>query len=249
MIRAVLFDLFETLITESRFPPTRASGLGEALGLEGDAFRVEWKARRPLVMVGQLSFGEALTEISMALAGSVNAVAVQRVCDQRVREKAIAFAEIDQGIAAMITELRGRDLSVGVISNCFAEDVRAWSTWPLSRQCQCSVFSYAARVAKPDPAIYLNAVRELGVEPTTTVFIGDDGDRELVGAEQAGLRAFRAEWFGRRGSDAGAASDNAPGFATPQDVLTLVDAANPAMEPLARLRLNAPRLIATRGAA
>jgi hypothetical protein len=105
MIRAVLFDLFETLITESRFPPTRASGLGEALGLEGDAFRVEWKARRPLVMVGQLSFGEALTEISMALAGSVNAVAVQRVCEQRVREKAIAFAEIDQGIAAMITEL------------------------------------------------------------------------------------------------------------------------------------------------
>lgn len=224
MIRAVLFDLFETLITESRFPPTRASGLGEALGLEGEAFRVEWKARRPLVIVGQLSFGEALTEISMALAGSVNAAAVQRVCEQRVREKALAFAEIDQDIAAMLTELRGRGLGVGVISNCFAEDVRAWSTWPLSRQFQCSVFSYAARVAKPDPEIYLNAVSELRVEPDTTVFIGDDGDSELGGAEQAGLRAFRAEWFGRRGSYARATSENAPGFATPQDVLTLVEA-------------------------
>ena len=223
MIRAILFDLFETLITESRVPPTRASALGEALGLEGEAFRVEWKARRPLVMVGQLSFGEALTEISMALAGGVNAVAVQRVCEQRVREKAIAFAEIDQDIAAMLTELRGRGLSVGVISNCFAEDVRAWSTWPLSRQFQCSVFSYAARIAKPDPEIYLNAVSELHVEPNTTVFIADGGDGELAGAERAGLRAFRAEWFGRRGSYVRAASEHAAGFATPQDVLTLVD--------------------------
>lgn len=219
MIKAVLFDLFETLITESRFPPTRASGLGDALGLEAEAFRAEWRARRPLVIVGQLSFGEALTEISMTLAGSVNAAAVQRVREQRVREKAIAFAEIDQNIAAMLTELRGRGLSVGVISNCFAEDVRAWSTWPPSRQFQCSVFSYAARVAKPDPEIYLNAVSELRVEPNTTVFIGDGGDSELAGAEQAGLRAFRAEWFGRRSSYAAA-----PGFATPQDVLTLVEA-------------------------
>jgi HAD superfamily hydrolase (TIGR01509 family) len=219
MIRAVLFDLFETLITESRFPPTRASRLGEALGLEPEAFRAEWKARRPLVIVGQLSFGEALTEISMTLAGSVNAAAVQRVCEQRIREKAIAFAEIDRNIAAMLTALRGRGLSVGVISNCFAEDVRAWSTWPLSRQLQCSVFSYAARVAKPDPEIYLNAVSELGVEPKTTVFIGDDGNSELAGAERAGLRAFRAEWFGRHSSYAGA-----PGFASPQDVLTLVEA-------------------------
>ena len=70
----------------------------------------------------------------------------------------------------------------------------------------------------------MNAVSELRVEPDTTVFIGDDGDNELAGAEQAGLRAFRAEWFGRRGSYAGAASGNAPGFATPQDVLTLVEA-------------------------
>lgn len=224
MIRAVLFDLFETLITESRFPPTRASGLGDALGLDGEAFRVEWKARRPLVIVGRLSFGEALVEISMALAGSLDAAAVRRVCEQRVREKAIAFAQIDQDIAAMVTGLRGRGLTVGVISNCFAEDVRAWPTWPLSRQFQCCIFSYAARVAKPDPEIYLNAVGALGVEPKTTVFIGDDGDGELAGAEQAGLRAFRADWFRRRGSYAGAVSKHARGFTNPQDVLTLVEA-------------------------
>ena len=47
MITAVLFDLFETLVTESVVPPSRAGSLGEALGLDPVAFRAEWKARRP----------------------------------------------------------------------------------------------------------------------------------------------------------------------------------------------------------
>lgn len=64
MIKAVLFDLFETLITESPVQPTPASSLGETLGLQQEAFRVEWKARRPRVVLGQLSFAAALTEIS-----------------------------------------------------------------------------------------------------------------------------------------------------------------------------------------
>jgi hypothetical protein len=41
MVKAVLFDLFETLVTESGTQPTRASRLGGALGLEDAAFRVE----------------------------------------------------------------------------------------------------------------------------------------------------------------------------------------------------------------
>ena len=75
MVKAVLFDLFETLVTESGTQPTRASRLGSALGLEDAAFRVEWKMRRPRIMLGHLSFHEALTEISRTLIGRVDAVA------------------------------------------------------------------------------------------------------------------------------------------------------------------------------
>ena len=223
MIRAVLFDLFETLITESQVPPTRAAVLGETLGLDGEAFRVEWKARRPRVVLGQLSFAEALTEISRALTGFVDAPAVRRVCEQRIREKAIAFGEIDENISAMIGELRGMGLGLAVVSNCFAEDVTAWSTWPLAREFQCFVFSYAAGTAKPDPTIYLKATRGLGVEPETSVFIGDGGDGELVGAVQTGLRAFRALWFLRRWPHVGSLIGS-DGLADRQDVLTLVAA-------------------------
>ena len=52
-------------------------------------------------------------------------------------------------------------------------------------------------LAKPDPEIYWKAIRELGIEPATTVYVGDGGNDELAGAERAGLRAFRAAWFSR----------------------------------------------------
>lgn len=195
MITAVLFDLFETLITESPVQPTRASWLGPALGLEPEAFRVEWKARRPRVVLGEMSFREALTEISRVLNGTVDASAVERVCKQRIREKSAAYAQNDEEAVALITELRELGLRLAVVSNCFEEDVVAWSTWPLAHAFQCTAFSFAEGVAKPDPEIYLRAVDRLGVQPATALFIGDGGDHELEGAEAAGLRAFRAAWF------------------------------------------------------
>src|SRR6266550_3399719 len=103
MITAVLFDLFETLITESGFEPTRASHLGETLGLDPAAYRLAWRTRRPRIVLGQLSFADALTEISRTLAGRADAAAIQRISQQRVREKAAAYARIDPDVMTLIT--------------------------------------------------------------------------------------------------------------------------------------------------
>jgi HAD superfamily hydrolase (TIGR01509 family) len=84
-----------------------------------------------------------------------------------------SFAAVDEDIAAIIEELRRQGLRLAVVSNCFAEDVRAWPTWPLAREFQGAVFSYAVGVAKPDPRMYLTATRRLAVEPGATVFVGD----------------------------------------------------------------------------
>ena len=93
MTSAVLFDLYETLVTESGIRPTRAASLAAVLGLEQDAYRREWKARRPAVC-GQMSFAEALTEISQTLSGEADPVAVQSICRQRIREKAVVYAKV-----------------------------------------------------------------------------------------------------------------------------------------------------------
>lgn len=220
MIQAVLFDLFETLITESHAAPTRASSLAPALGLERQAYRPEWKARRQRIVVGTLSFADALTEISQALGGTVDAQAVQQICQQRVREKAEAYARIDDQVKTLVAELAGRHIRLGVVSNGFKEDVLGWPACSLAPAFQCTVFSCDEGVAKPDPEIYVRALRRLGVQPDATVYIGDGGDNELAGAEQAGLRAWRAAWFAPRSS----ASLPWPEFTSCGEVLALVDA-------------------------
>lgn len=222
MVRAIVFDLFETLVTELGTQPTRVSSVGAALGLDREAFRVEWKAARPHVVSGRLSFGEALTQISRSLAGRVDTIAIERACRQRMREKAAVFAAVHQDVSTLILQLRARGLSLAVVSNCFAGDVGAWSAWPLAREFQQTVFSCVAGVAKPNLEIYLKATRGLRVEPDAAVFIGDGGDDELAGAERAGLSAFRADWFSRRRAHAGPSLPWSEGLATPRDVLRIV---------------------------
>lgn len=46
MIQAVLFDLFETLITESTVSVRRASSLARELGLDEDAYRRDLATQR-----------------------------------------------------------------------------------------------------------------------------------------------------------------------------------------------------------
>src|SRR5919112_2830023 len=198
MVRAVLFDLFETLITESRTRPPGVSSLASELGCEREAFRRHWKALRPTVLIGRLSFRQALKDITTRLGNPAQDARLQHLCDERVRTKAQPFEEIEQPLLAMLDYLRSRDIRLGVVSNCFAEDVTAWPNCSLATRFDCTVFSFQVGSAKPDPEIYRTATRRLRVDVSETWFIGDGGDDELSGAAQAGMRACRGLWFLRR---------------------------------------------------
>jgi phosphoserine phosphatase len=133
MRAAVVFDLYETLITESGIQPTRASALAKILGLEEKAYLTEWKERRPLVVRGTLSFADALTEISRALIGRADLATIHRICEQRVGEKAVAYARIDDNVASLVTALTGVGIKLAVISNGFEEDVVGWARCSLAQ--------------------------------------------------------------------------------------------------------------------
>ena len=198
MVRAVLFDLFETLITESGTRPAGVSSLAPGLGCEREAFRRHWKSVRPAVTVGRLSFSQALSDIAARLGKRAEPATLQQMRDQRIRAKRKAFSHIEHQVLTMLDHLRSRQLRLGIVSNCFAEDVAAWPRCALASRVDCSVFSCEVGLAKPDAGIYLEATRRLGTEVSETWFIGDGAEEELRGAEQAGLRAFKALWFLRR---------------------------------------------------
>jgi FMN phosphatase YigB (HAD superfamily) len=225
MVRAVLFDLFETLITESRTQPEGVSSLGPELGCERVAFRKEWKALRPTVMVGRLSFRQALSEIATRLGGRAEDATLQRICDERIRVKAKPFEQIEDRVLMMIGRLRSRGLRLGVVSNCCAEDVAAWSQSSLASCFECALFSFEVGLAKPDPEIYREATRRLHVDVSDSWFIGDGYHDELSGAEQAGLRAFRALWFLRRWPHFREPESSPANVASVEQVVSLVERA------------------------
>ena len=197
-MRSVVFDLFETLVTESGTRPAGVSSLAPRLGCEREAFRRRWKALRLDVTLGRLSFRQALSDIATELGGHAEAATLQRMCDERIRVKAEALTEVEPQVLVMLDALRSRDVRLGVISNCFAEDVAAWPKCPLASRFDCSVLSFEVGLAKPDPEIYVEATRRLHVDVSEAWFVGDGADDELLGAEKAGLRAFRALWFLKR---------------------------------------------------
>jgi HAD superfamily hydrolase (TIGR01509 family) len=226
MLRAILFDLFETLVTESATQPPGVASQAPELGCERDAFRREWKARRPSVVAGQLSFRRALEDCATTLGRRADEATLVRLCDRRARIKAEPFARLEQPVLTMIDALRARGLRLGVISNCCAEDVVAWPGSALSSRVDCTVLSFEVGLAKPDPEIYLEAVRRLGVGTSETWFIGDGGSDELSGAEQAGLRALKALWFLRRWPLYRDAPSSFPSIARIEDVVGLVERAS-----------------------
>jgi putative hydrolase of the HAD superfamily len=73
--------------------------------------------------------------------------------------------------------------------------VLSWAKCDLSRWFDDVVFSYRVKQRKPNPEIYMTACQNLHVTPDESIFIGDGGSNELIGARNVGMAAYHATWF------------------------------------------------------
>ncbi len=195
VIDAVLFDLFETLITESGTVTQRASALAARLRVDHEAYRHLWRFRRSDIVLGRSSFSDVLSWIATRLGTSPDEKLVEQLRSERLAEKAAVLHTVEPDVLATLATLRTKRLGLAVVTNCFAEDVASWEGSPLRPYFDVTVFSCTAGLAKPDPEIYLRACRELDVAPDRALYVGDGGDDELAGARRAGLSTCRALWF------------------------------------------------------
>ncbi|NHZ82370.1 HAD-IA family hydrolase [Massilia sp. CCM 8695] len=104
------------------------------------------------------------------------------------RNAVIPYDDVVPGLL----RLKGRSL-LGSVSNGNA-DLQAIG---LSHHFKVSLAASQFGRAKPDPAIFLAACGELGVDPADAVYVGDDVLLDVQGAQRAGLRAV---WLNRTGS-------------------------------------------------
>ncbi|WP_042169521.1 HAD family hydrolase [Paenibacillus gorillae] len=198
-VKAVFFDLFETLISEfengSR-KAARSTRLEEALGVDSKLFRKEWNARQLQRMDGAYSdFPSVIHEILEVLGHAADEEVVEALHQERIAEKAAAFDKLDQRILSMLEQVKELGIQICLISNCTHEEVTAWHSSGLAASFDAALFSYQVKAAKPNPDIYLLACEKMGVTPAEALFVGDGGSNELEGAAKVGMTAYQATWF------------------------------------------------------
>lgn len=228
-MRGVLFDLYETLITEFVPDWSPRPSTAERLGVDETAFAAAWRAHQPGRMRGVYpDYPAALHAICQTLGHAGDATLIEQLHQERLEDKAAPFACVAPEILDLLEQLRRQELTLGVVSNCAPEEVTAWSTCQLAPHFDVTLFSYQVGACKPAPAIYLLACRRLGLAPAEVAFIGDGGSDELVGAAEAGLTAYWATWFldfwpaWKRSADARRRATHYPRLQAPHDVLGLV---------------------------
>jgi len=175
--RAVIFDLWETLIDWDR---AAAAAMVAAVSEHAPEFAERWPR----------SQNRYTAPIRVALADAgVPAHVMEEVCALRLEYVRGALAP-RRGAIETLRRLRELDILVGLITVC-SEDVEVlWPSTPFAGLFDAEVFSSAVGLSKPDPRIYLRCCELLDVQPCEAVFVGDGANDELAGAERVGMRAI-----------------------------------------------------------
>jgi putative hydrolase of the HAD superfamily len=175
----VIFDLWGTLVDP--FPEHARDELmgplAAAVGVDPDDFVRRWADLYDARMRG----GTIEEHLGLIAAGADVAEAASL---RRAHLRGLLRPRDD--VEHTLAELRARGLKLGLLSVCSLDVAEAWEELGLGFDAQ--VYSCSEEVAKPDPRVYLLAAERLGVRPEDCLFV-DDHDENLLGAEQAGMRA------------------------------------------------------------
>ena len=91
-------------------------------------------------------------------------------------------------VSYVVRELDRRGYKLGIIANTITEtEIPDWiEADGLTSYFKAVVLSSKVRVRKPDPEIYWEAARRIGVEPAKCAYVGDNPVRDVEGCRAAG---------------------------------------------------------------
>jgi len=94
-----------------------------------------------------------------------------------------------------LRQLRGRGIPIGVVTNGGERNQqRKLTNSGLAELLNTWIISESFGMKKPDPAIFLAAARQLGIEPKQSWFVGDHPVLDITGADACG---FKTIWLER----------------------------------------------------
>lgn len=193
-IRAVIFDMYETLVTQFESPLYYGTQIAQDLALAPEDFLPGWRATEEDRATGKQSF-EAVMEMLLRKHGLYTPERFQRVVEKRLAVQTDCFQHLHPGILPLLRALKERNLRIGLITNCFSEEAKLIRESGLFPFFDAPCLSWEAGIRKPDPAIYHLCLTKLGIPAEHCLYVGDGGSRELETAYSLGMQAVQATWY------------------------------------------------------
>ena len=204
MIKAVLFDLYQTLV---RYDPPREEIQKKVLkeyGIEttskairhalfiADEFFYREHSRSPLsrrseeekMAIYMQYQGIILKEAGIDASRQLIAGSLRKM--QQFNFKLALFDDV----VPALTQLKDRGLVLGLISNVDQDISPLCEELGLSKLLQVVVTSLNAGFSKPQPQIFREALRQAKVEAPEAIYVGDQYQIDVVGANSAGMKGI-----------------------------------------------------------
>ncbi len=204
MIKAVFFDLYQTLVS---YDPPREEIEAKVLKDFGiDVSPAELS--RPIIAADEFIYNEiARLPLSRRSAEEKKSLYVQHQ-EILLREAGIDFdrkilpgllgamqqSKMDlvlfDDVIPLLDDLKSRGLILGLISNVEEDMTETLAKLKLFSWLEIIVTSQDASAGKPHPEIFREALRRAGAKPEEAIHVGDQYRVDMVGASSAGMKGI-----------------------------------------------------------
>lgn len=221
--KAVIFDLFETLITEWGHKKYTKNDMCSDLGIEREKFDLYWDEKEKARYIGEISFIDSILYVCEKCGKHIDDSILNSITAERIKTKSSCFEYVHPDVFQLLNDLKAKGLQLAIISNCSSEEVTVIKQSKIYEYFDQVILSYEVKLQKPDIRIYEEAADLLGVALSECIFVGDGGSDELNGAKTAGMKAIQAKWYTNQHPYK---RDSVAGFLTaeePLDILQYID--------------------------
>lgn len=188
MIKAVIFDMYETLITLYESPLYFGTQMAMDAGISEDKFQELWISSEKDRTIGKISL-EEIVETILRQNKCYSESLLDSIVGKRIQTKEDAFNHLHKQIIPMLASLKEKGILIGLISNCFSEEAALIKKSILYPYFDAPCLSYEEGLQKPDTAIFQRCLDKLGVLAKECLYVGDGGSYELETAEKMGMKA------------------------------------------------------------
>ncbi|MDE7268710.1 MAG: HAD family hydrolase [Lachnospiraceae bacterium] len=194
MIKAVIFDMYETLITHFQSPLYFGAQMAADAGIPEQKFQALWEPTEHDRTIGKLTLEDTLENI-LKENGRYSKELLNLIVQKRIKVKEECFNHLHDQIIPLLRGLKEKGIQIGLISNCFSEEAKVIRKSILFPYFDAVCLSYEQGLKKPDIEIYRRCIDKLNVEAGECLYVGDGGSSELEAAKSIGMKTVQAVWY------------------------------------------------------